>query len=328
MKNARDKNCFVVTGVSALIGQGIVSSLRHNNDFQIVGVDKKYSQYANKLCSKFIQKPNVPENSPSYLDFWIKLIDDLNISLIFPGISHDVNFFSKNYNHFERNGCKIVLNNLALISICNDKLKFHQRLNAHGIQTIPTSITSDWLELEENLGSPPYLIKPRNGEGSEGVFFINDRDDLKYWTKKNKGNYLLQMVVGDDENEFTVGTFGLGEGELLDNIIIMRRKLSRAGNTVFAEVVDCEIIELEVRKLAKIFNPIGPTNFQFRLHEGHPFLLEINPRFSSSTSLRVSFGYNEPIMAVSYYIHGIKPKTVEHEKGIIERQWMDVRWEK
>ena len=327
MSVAEKKNCFVVTGVSALIGQGIVSSLKFKDDVAIIGVDKKYSEYARKICSIFIQKPNTPENTMEYLDFWAKLIKDFEISLIFPGISHDINFFCKNYEFFKKHKCKIILNNTELIRLCNDKLQIHQKLTAQGVETIPSSIEKNWSGIKNILGRPPYLIKPRNGEGSQGIYFIKDQADLNYWTTKKRSNFILQKIIGDDENEFTVGTFGLGQGNLLDDMIIMRRRLSREGNTVFAEIVDCQSIEIEVRKLAKILHPIGPTNFQFRLYNGHPYLLEVNPRFSSSTSLRASFGYNEAEMAVSYYLHGLKPKNIEIKKGTIERQWMDIRWE-
>ncbi len=43
-------------------------------------------------------------------------------------------------------------------------------------------------------------------------------------------------------------------------------------------------------------------------NEGALKLLEINPRISSSTSIRTAFGYNECAMAVEYYLEGKTPK--------------------
>lgn len=67
--------------------------------------------------------------------------------------------------------------------------------------------------------------------------------------------------------------------------------------------------------LCKLFRPIGSTNFQFRFHKGTYYLLEINPRFSSSTSMRSAFGYNDPIMAVEYYLEGKFPKQPKIRMG-------------
>ena len=68
-------------------------------------------------------------------------------------------------------------------------------------------------------------------------------------------------------------------------------------------------------ELCKIFKPVGPTNFQFRVHEGVYHLLEINPRFSASTSMRSAFGYNEALMAVEYYFYGKSPIQPKIRKG-------------
>ena len=38
-----------------------------------------------------------------------------------------------------------------------------------------------------------------------------------------------------------------------------------------------------------------------------PKLLEINPRISSSTSIRAAFGYNESAMAVDYFLERRTP---------------------
>ena len=56
-----------------------------------------------------------------------------------------------------------------------------------------------------------------------------------------------------------------------------------------------------------LLRPIGPTNFQLRRHEGALQLLEINPRVSSSTSIRATFGYNKAFMAVEYFLQGKEP---------------------
>ena len=70
-----------------------------------------------------------------------------------------------------------------------------------------------------------------------------------------------------------------------------------------------------IEELAKIFKPIGPTNFQFRNHKGKWKLLEINPRISSSTSLKTAFGHNECKMAVEYFLEGKEVEQPKIKKG-------------
>ena len=51
-----------------------------------------------------------------------------------------------------------------------------------------------------------------------------------------------------------------------------------------------------------MLKPLGPTNFQYRVENDTAYLLEINPRVSSSTSLRTAFGYNEAEMAIDFFV--------------------------
>src|SRR6187402_1071978 len=117
---------------------------------------------------------------------------------------------------------------------------------------------------------------------------------------------MAQPIVGNDNEEFTTSAFCNGEGGLFCSMTL-RRKLSKEGFTEKADVVEPEGIQEAIKNLSEYFKPVGPTNFQFRLHEGKLKLLEINPRVSSATSIRSSFGYNESRMAVEYYLDGVKP---------------------
>ena len=87
----------------------------------------------------------------------------------------------------------------------------------------------------------------------------------------------------------------------------LKRKLAKDGFTDRAETVTLDEIDEVISHFCKILKPIGPTNFQFRKHNGELKLLEINPRISSSTSIRMSFGYNESAMVIDYYLENKIP---------------------
>jgi carbamoyl-phosphate synthase large subunit len=70
-----------------------------------------------------------------------------------------------------------------------------------------------------------------------------------------------------------------------------------------------------IKELCGLFKPVGPTNFQFRKQDGILKLLEINPRISSSTSIRTGFGYNESLMAVEYFLENKTPVQPVIKKG-------------
>lgn len=293
----------VVTGIGALIGQGIARSLRHLDGVRIIGVDRRINDLGESFCEVAVQKPDVPETDEAYVAFWTGLLQAERVDFVLPGLSVDVSFLRRLAPLLERDGCLILLNRPELIDLCSDKWVFGEALASAGFPTIPTFRPASWREACEALGRPPFLLKPRRGEGSAGIVRLEDEGDFSYWTRKSGENWMLQRIVGCDEEEYTVGIFGQGATDPVGPIIF-RRKLARAGHTGFAEVVEDAAIHDMTLRIVRHFAPVGPTNLQFRLEDGVPYLLEINPRFSSSCSLRTAFGFNEAQMSLEYLRHG------------------------
>lgn len=143
-----------------------------------------------------------------------------------------------------------------------------------------------------------------------------------YWRDKLGSAFMAQEIVGDDDHEYTVGAFGLGNGKLCQSITF-QRKLSREGATSKARTIEIPEITLEVERLSAILKPLGPTNFQFRQHRHQFLLLEINPRLSSSLSLRTAFGFNEPEMCIEYFGEKRVPAPVRTRQGFAVRYIAD-----
>lgn len=308
----------LVTGVGAIIGQGIIRSLRVcNHSVKIVGLDRSFSSPGPGWCDVFVQKPTCDERSAGYLDFWRDLIIKERIDIVLPGLEVDMQFLDDQREALtsQNDDCALALNHSALITLAGDKWLMHEFLKDHGMPTIPTIIDVGWDEALAALGTASVLLKPRHGNGSRGIVRLHDREDFAYWTRKATGPWMLQRIVGSDEEEYTVGSFGLGNGQAVEPII-MRRRLSAAGNTLQAQVIEHPLIEKRVADLNMLLKPVGPTNYQFRMQDGETYLLEVNPRFSSSNSLRTGFGYNEARMALDYFLMKRVPPAPDIRHGI------------
>ncbi|MNT39367.1 carbamoyl phosphate synthase-like protein [compost metagenome] len=125
---------------------------------------------------------------------------------------------------------------------------------------------------------------------------------------------MAQPIVGTDEEEYTVSAFCDGDGGYFAGMGL-RRKLSRDGFTDKAEVTDIAEFVPAMQALCALLRPKGPTNFQFRRTAEGPKLLEINPRVSSSTSIRTAFGYNESAMALEYFLDKRNPTQPVIRRG-------------
>lgn len=318
MTDHPDRYTVAVPGVGALIGQGIARSLRPGDRARIVGVDRRITPFSKSFCDAVEQKPEVDEASEAYLDFWRDLVRDQSIDLILPGLSVDMDFFNMHRAAFNDMGVAVALNSEKLIKLCADKFDFHTAYQAAGFPAIPSARPESWKSALLELGPAPLLLKPRRGEGSAGIVRLHDAEDYAYWTRRNGENWLLQKIVGSDSDEYTVGIYGLGNGSYVGPII-MRRRLTRSGHTGEAEVLaHPQLAELTAR-VAHHFQPVGPTNLQFRIEGDTPYLLEINPRFSSSCSLRAAFGFVEAEMCIDDLLEGKPPSRPVIRSGFAHR---------
>ena len=294
----------LVTGVGAVIGYGIVRSLKAlHGDVEIVGMDIYADAVGQHWCDRFEQA--TPAAGPDYVEYLVRLIDKHAVDLVIPGIEQDAAKMSAEIARLRSTRAKFALNDAELMRVAADKWQMHVRLAASGYEVIPTRTDGAFAELAQDLGLP-FLLKPRRSYASKGIVRIGTEEELHFWRDRAGDNFMVQKIIGDDDAEFTIGAFGLGDGTCSQSITFQRR-LSGEGATAKATVVRIPELEQLVGRLAHTFRPVGPTNFQFRQHEGRFLLLEINPRISSSTSIRTAFGYNEAEMCIDYYLRGKSP---------------------
>lgn len=289
----------LVTGVGAIIGYGIINSLRRQSayDLHIVGMDIYDDAYGQFLCDKFYVAERA--DSVNYHGFIDRLVAQEHIDLIIPGIEQDM------YRLFEIRDCiktRIVLNNELLIRLSKDKLETYRFFHQKHLSVIPTLYQASYEECVEKLGEP-FLLKPRSSYASKGIHRIHSKEEFDFYNKDRDAN-IFQRIIGSDAEEYTVAVFGKGDGTFADHIIL-KRKLAQTGATDKATLIpyDAEILRY-VNEICGITRPVGPTNIQLRKEGDTVFLLEINPRISSACSIRTAMGYNDPLKCIEYYVNG------------------------
>jgi carbamoyl-phosphate synthase large subunit len=303
----------LVSGASGIVGYGILNALRKANmPLKLIGTTIYSDSVAQGFCDIFEQA--LPTQHPQYLEWLINTIHKHQVDFIIPGIEDDLFMWAKHIDLISSSNCKVLMNNLDLVKLCKDKWLFFKHLAplvpSH---VIPSLLSNSFQELVEMFGLP-FIVKPRRGFGSKGIFYIKNEKEFNH-IKDNMGHTLMaQQIVGDNNEEYSVSAFGDGKGGYLAYMSI-KRKLSKDGYTDRAETIEPQDIQIVLKTLCEIFKPIGPTNFQFRLHEEMLKLLEINPRISSATSIRTSFGYNESLMALNYFIYNQLPSQPIVKKG-------------
>jgi carbamoyl-phosphate synthase large subunit len=296
---------ILVSGASGIVGYGILRSLQNSGmPLFLVGTSIYDDSVAPAFCDVF--ELAAPSNDPGYVEWLLSAIRKHRIDMLIPGLEIDVYTWVEHVREIEGAGAMPLLNVPALIGLCKDKWNFYQRLTEAGMRcAIDTSLEQDFAALKDRFGLP-FLLKPRRGFGAKGIVRVDGPETfLKH--RLDIGPVLMaQPIVGNDEEEYTTSAFCDGRGGYFAGMTL-RRKLSRDGYTDKAEVVGTGDFSETIVALCRHFRPLGPTNFQFRMCGDGPKLLEINPRISSSTSIRAAFGYNESAMAVDYFLERRTP---------------------
>lgn len=300
MNNNKEQVTILVSGASGIVGYGILKSLRAcNMPYKLIGTTIYNDSIAPAFCDIFELAPKTSDRE--YIDWLLRIIQKYNVDMIIPSIEDDMIKWNEHRIHLEQS-TTCILNNSDLITTCIDKWLFYQKLKKHALPyAIESRLDGTFEEFKEDFGLP-FLLKPRKGFASRGIIKIEDEKTF-HQNKENLGSILMaQPIIGNNDEEFTVSAF-FDRFSTLKCYQQLKRKLSKEGFTEQAEVVELNGMASILQKLAEIFKPIGPTNFQFRYAHGQFKLLEINPRVSSATSIRSAFGYNEAKMCIEYFLN-------------------------
>jgi carbamoyl-phosphate synthase large subunit len=304
---------ILVSGASGIVGYGILRSLQKmDQQLLLIGTSIYEDSVAPGFCNIFELAP--PSNDPKYIDWLCTIIRKHEIDLIIPGIEIDLYKWIDHIPEIEQHGARVVMNQLELVRLCKDKWQFYEHLLAAGMPwAIPSSLDNSFERLVSQFGLP-FLLKPRRGFGSKGIVRVDSAATFELHRQDIGLILIAQPIVGNDDSEFTTSAFCDGSGGYYASMTL-RRTLSKEGFTDKAEVVSSDQFNDAISGLCQRFSPRGPTNFQFRVCTDGVKLLEINPRISSSTSIRAAFGYNESAMAVDFFLNGKIPTQPTIRRG-------------
>lgn len=314
---------ILVTGVGAIIGYGIVNSLQKSDiDCNITGIDIYADAIGRVWCDHFIQ--GTMADDPLFENFIADLVARFNIDLIIPGIEQDIQALDKMRPRLSQLKVAVVLNQPNCLSTFASKAKTAALLDEYALPALKTiwATPANKQQILDTIGLP-CLAKLDQSYAGKGQVVIHEEHELEFYL--DQPGYLIQQYIhGEQVTEFTASVFALPDGHYV-NLIILERVLGPDGATHKAKVVENATISAQVEQLCQLTKPLGPTNFQFIYapESESYYLLEVNPRISSSTSLRTAFGVNEAKMCVQYYLQQLTPDRASIRKGSAQRYIAD-----
>lgn len=283
------KTCPVVlvSAVCGDIGGSAVRALRPAVS-KIVGCDMRVECPVRPVLDAFYKAP--PVSSPGeYIKFLRKIIVSENIDTFLPVSEAEIQVLNRRRTEVESLGVKLLLNNELIIDNFIDKLNMIRFLEGLGIR-VPKTIP---LGLYEGAFEFPIIVKPRMGYGSKRLWLVEDEVDLAYVRKRDDGLLIAQECIGSSDEEYTTGVFS--DGNRVSSITFHRR-LGFGGLSAEAEYFESPFLESLSEKVAAATKLRGSINIQSRrIGDDLFFPFEINPRLSSTLSLRKHFGFDDAV---------------------------------
>ena len=312
---------ILVTGVGSLLGQGIIKSLKRSKlNYSLYGTDYFNTAIGLYWVKKGFILPDILKkeiDEKIWLEKFINIIIENQIQIILPGLDFEIPLFSKYKKYIESKTKAILLvSDIDVVEICNDKWKTVSFLKNKGIDIPYTVLPNDKDEIIKKIGYP-FIVKPRFGHTSKEVFLVNNIEELNY-SLNNCTNPIIQEYLEKKELEYTCGTTYY-KNKIL-SLISLRRTLKN-GNTNIAYSENCREIDEYVNSITKIFKPYGPFNIQLRMTDQGPRIFEINPRFSGTTPVRAIFGINEVEIIINAIMYNKYNKTEPKILGVVMKHF-------
>ena len=264
-------------------------------------------------ADKCVETPSIYDES--YIPFLLKYCKENHIDILLSLFDIDLLVLAKSKSEFEKNGTKVIVSDVDIVSTCNDKWKTYQFLKENGFNTPKTFLNLESAEKAIADGDLcfPVVIKPRFACGSIAVSIAEDEEELKLFLKKaNKQinrSYLKYESASSDERlliqeclngqEYGADVINDLNGNFCNTIV--RKKIAmRSGETDIAEIVNEPSIQTELERLGKATGHIANLDCDIFLVDGVPYVLEMNARFGGGYPFSHAAGCNLPKAIVDW----------------------------
>lgn len=306
---------ILITAIGSFSVPTVINSLIKDKRFdKIYGCDiypKDWHHISKKFDEVFLA-PYVTEEE-KYLQFIQNLVKEKQINIIIPSTDIEVDFFNKNRHLFDN--VIITIGSSSFLEIARNKKIMSKFLNDNDLYVPKTYVYN---ELANALF--PLIAKPQNGRSSEGVFLIDNIEELPF--TKSFDNYIFQEFINGEI--ITVDMLNDGEKDIF--IAVPRKELLRTSNGagLTVEMFYDENLQLLAKLISNKIGATGAYNMEFILKDRNYYLIDINPRFSAGIGFTHKLNYNYVENTLNYYLGDIVNPEIIFKNMILQKEMHEV----
>jgi len=274
-----------------------VQLIKHlKKSFKVIGVDAGELNPGKAFVDKFYKIPKASKSE--YISSLLNICREERVKVLIPLYEGEFQILHNVREQFKEIDTLILLSNGEILEICKDKKKTYDYFLNSKIN-IPKVYSGDEIGdilVYGGIDKFPLIIKPRDGMGSNGIYKINNLNELKFFKDYVENGIIQEYIAGE---EYTVDVLTDLYGEPV--YVVPRKRLEvRSGEVVKSSTSRDENIINETLKVMKHLNELrdsnklglqGPLTIQFfKKSNGEIYLLEINPRFGGGAPLSFEAG--------------------------------------
>ena len=243
----------------------------------------------------------------TYIPFLLEICKKEKINILVSLFDIDLPILAYNRDKFENLGVKLILSDLSIIEVCNDKYKMNIFLKNNFFDTIYTGLSIEDEYIKNNISSEKkFILKPRWGMGSLGINISDEYEEAKYFYKKIRKDidksYLRYEAKQDIENSILIQELIEGKEYGLDIVndlegnyitTIVKEKLAmRSGETDIAKIVHFPLLEDFGKRIADKTRHIANMDLDLILNDKGIFVIDMNARFGGGYPFTHKAGVN------------------------------------
>lgn len=311
----------LVTGVGGGVGQSIMKGLnlaterRDDVTYRIVAVDADPAASGLYRADAGYTVPMADEDG--YIERLSDIAHEESVDIVVPGSDPEVVAIARARGTLAEEGdTEVLVSPVEAVEIGRDKWKTFQFLDGNGFETPLTVRQSDASRLVEDIGFP-LVVKPRFGSASQGLAIVTDEKELAFALEHTAQEVIVQEYLvptaWDDEDltrsdlerqvdEYSTETIVDADGTVVHSLSNWRKM--EDGVPSVAKVRPHDHVREACERVVKELDVLGPVNLQARVTESGVNFFEINTRFTGSTAVRCTAGFNGPDAMVRHLVFG------------------------
>lgn len=257
-----------------------------------------------------------PASSPDFINALLSICRNHDVELLFSLHDWEAPFIAAHAKRFADAGVQLGVSSPRVLETGLDKFATWEFCRQNRINSPATFIDEKelWQALKEERISFPLIVKPRRGQGSEGLYVVQNDAELsaallllRAQVPRFRDN---NLSAGDGALNVVVQEYLKGDEYGLDVVndlngrfracLVKRKFAMRAGETDAAETVKDAGLEHLGAVIGKALGHVGMLDVDVMVRDGVPFLLEFNPRFGGQYPFSHLAGANVPAALVAW----------------------------